>query len=81
MIKLKRELHFERGERVGVGSRTAPQPRSNRTGSRPSRLPVGGARHPFRSAHPRGYGLLNQLQSLGTVSAIDWNAYASQLSK
>lgn len=27
------------------------------------------------------FRLLNQLQSLGTVPAIDWNAYASQLSK
>lgn len=27
------------------------------------------------------FRLLNQLQSLGTVPAIDWNAYAAQLSK
>ena len=27
------------------------------------------------------FRLLNQLQSLGTVPAIDWNAYASQLSR
>jgi len=27
------------------------------------------------------FRLLNQLQSLGTVPAVDWNAYASQLSK
>jgi hypothetical protein len=27
------------------------------------------------------FRLLNQLQSLGTVPAINWNAYASQLSK
>jgi hypothetical protein len=27
------------------------------------------------------FRLLNQLQALGTVPAIDWNAYASQLSK
>lgn len=27
------------------------------------------------------FRFLNQLQSLGTVPAIDWNAYAAQLSK
>jgi hypothetical protein len=27
------------------------------------------------------FRLLNQLQTLGTVPAIDWNAYATQLSK